>query len=53
MPINECIKMFKENDTYEIGFITGIKAYDKTTHKEVNYGKTIRNNTSQKANIKR
>ncbi len=53
MTINECIKMFKENDTYEIGFITGIKTYDRTIHKEANYGKTKRDYKSQKANIKR
>ncbi len=53
MSLDECVKQFKENDTYEIGFITGIKTYDRATNKEVSYGKTIRNNKSQKANIKR
>jgi len=30
-----CKKLFKDNDTYEIGYITGMKIYDRETNKEI------------------
>ena len=40
MSIEDMKKLFKENDTYEVGYIDGIKIYDRETNKEINYAKT-------------